>query len=90
MPTNYRRHVITETPEVASALDRLRAVTGGARPNLAGLVVLGTLAKAESVRAADEEAAAALDDLAQMVQAGTLPVDAEPAEEARRSWARDS
>jgi hypothetical protein len=90
VPTKYRRHAVTETPEVASALDQLRAATGGERPNLAELVVLGALVKAESVRAVDQEAAAALEDLAQMVQAGTLPVDAEAADEARRSWVRGS
>lgn len=88
MPTRYRRHAITETPAVASALASLRAATGEERVNLAELVVLGAHVKAETFRAADNETATALFDLADMVRTGSLPVDPEAAAEARRSWVR--
>jgi hypothetical protein len=88
VPTKYRRHAITETPEVASALDSLRAATGGERVNLAELVILGAHVKAESIRSADSEAAGALADLAEMVRTGSLPIDQQAAAEARRSWVR--
>ena len=88
MPTKLPRHAITETPEVASALQSLRAVTGEERVSLSELVILGARAKAESIRAADDEATAALEELAEMVSSGSLPVDLDAAEEARRSSAR--
>ena len=88
MPTKYPRHAITETPEVASALNSLRAATGGERVNLAELVILGARVKAEGLRSNDREAAAALADLAEMVRTGSLPVDEQAADEVRRSWVR--
>jgi hypothetical protein len=90
MPTKHPRHAITETPEVASALDSLRAATGEERVNFAELVILGARVKAKSIRAADSEAAAALEDLAGMVRSGSLPVDLDAADEARSTWARSA
>lgn len=88
MPTKLRRHAITETPEVAAALASLRAATGAERVNLSELVILGARVKAEAIRSADRVAANAIEGLADMVRSGSLPVDLEAAEQARRSWAR--
>lgn len=68
------RHAITETLDVASELASLRAATGAERVNLAELVIFGARMKAESVRAADNERAAAIDDLAEMVRSGSRTV----------------
>jgi len=85
VPAKLRRHEITETPEVAAALNSVRAATGADRVNIPELVVLGARVKVDSVRAADNDATAALEDLAEMVKSGTLPVDRAAAEEARHS-----
>jgi hypothetical protein len=52
VPTNRRRHAITETPPVEAALDELRDELGTDRIELGELVVLGAQAKLRSLRAA--------------------------------------
>jgi hypothetical protein len=51
MPTSRKRHWITETDDVASVLDRVRAETGGVL-DLPELVRLGGEAKLQELRAA--------------------------------------
>ncbi len=51
MPTSRKRHSITETDEVASVLDRVRAATGGVL-DLPELVRLGGEAKLRELSAA--------------------------------------
>jgi hypothetical protein len=51
MPTSRKRHSITETDEVASVLDRVRAETGGSL-DLPELVRLGAEAKLRELSAA--------------------------------------
>ena len=89
MPTNRKRHSITETPRVEAALDELRRVTPGERVDLGELVILGARSKLDRLRAADERRDELLDDLAARVLAGDVGVDPAAADEVRRlGWAR--
>ena len=89
MPTNRRRHAITETPPVQAALDELRQELGEDRVEMGELVVLGAQAKLARVRAEREETMALRRRLADRVRRRDVPVDHEAAEEVRRSgWAR--
>ena len=58
VPTNRRRHAITETPAVQAALDELRGELGTERVELGELVVLGASAKLATLRAEREGNAA--------------------------------
>jgi hypothetical protein len=89
MPTNRRRHAITETPQVEEALDELRGELGGDRVQLGELVILGARAKVAQIRAERGATAELRRRLAERVRSRGLPVDAEAAERVRRSgWAR--
>ena len=89
MPTNRRRHALTETAPVQAALDELRRELGGDRVDLAELVVLGAHAKLERLRAKRGEQRTLRRRLAERVRARRVPVDPDAAEEVRRTgWAR--
>lgn len=89
MPTNRRRHAITETPSVQAALDDLRRELGIDRVPLGELVELGARAKLAELRAARDGEAALRRRLADRVRRGDVPVDVEAADEVRaRGWAR--
>lgn len=51
MPTSHPRHSITETPDLAAALDPLRTRLGPAMPTLAELVKRGAEAELRAVEA---------------------------------------
>jgi hypothetical protein len=89
VPTNRRRHAITETPPVQAALDELRRELGTDRVELGELVVLGAGAKLAALRAEQEGDATLRRRLADRVRARAVPVDREAADEVRASgWAR--
>jgi len=89
MPTQRRRHAITETAEVQAALDELRDELGTDRVQLGELVVLGARAKLESIRAERAEGAALRRRLAERVRGRAPLADAVAADQVRRSgWAR--
>jgi hypothetical protein len=90
MPTARRRHhAITETAPVQAALDELRGELGRDRIELAELVVLGAREKVAQLRASRGEQQSLRRRLAQRVSDRRLPVDAEAADEVRRTgWAR--
>lgn len=87
MPTKRRRHAITETPPVQEALDRLRGELGAGRLDLGELVVLGADEKLARLRGASVRSRRAGAEVADWIRGGDVPVDAEAAEAARRSWA---
>jgi hypothetical protein len=90
MPTNRRRHAITETPPVEEALDELRGELDAERIQLGELVILGARAKLAQIRAERGATAERRRRLAERVRSRALPVDPEAAERVRRSgWARD-
>lgn len=88
MPTQRRRHAITETPAVAAVLDQLRGELGGDRIEFGELVILGATAKLAMIRAKRDEGAQLRHRLADRIRTRDLPVDLNAAEEVRRSWAR--
>ncbi len=89
MPTKHPRHAITETGPVAIALADLRDKVGEDGFTLAELVVLGAQRKLFEAELAEVAGARSRARLAQMVRAGTVPVDIEAADEVRRSgWVR--
>ena len=89
MPTNRRRHAITETPPVQAALDELRGELGGGRIELGELVILGAQQKVAQVRAQRDDTAALRQKLADRVRRRDIPADRAAADEVRRSgWAR--
>lgn len=51
MPTNRRRHAITETPPVEAALGELRQELGTDRIELGELIILGAQVKLQNLRA---------------------------------------
>jgi hypothetical protein len=85
VPTKHKRHAITETPPVKEALDELRRELGSDRVPLAELVVLGAREKVTRLRAERDATQAALDEVAEWIRTRTVPVDAEAAEEVRRT-----
>jgi hypothetical protein len=90
MPTNRKRHAITETPRVQAALDELRRELGTDRVELGELVVLGAGAKVAALRGARESDAARVRDLADRVRSRDVLVDLEAANQVRATgWARD-
>ena len=89
IPTQRRRHAITETPPVQEALDRLRAQIGEDNVKLPELVILGAESKLAQVRAEDDARRERRHRLAARVRARTLELDPDAADEVRRSgWAR--
>jgi uncharacterized membrane protein len=90
MPTNRRRHAITETAQVQAALDELRRELGDQRVELAELVVLGAHEKLARLRSSRGEQHRLRQRLAERVRTRQLPVDPDAAEHVRRKgWARD-
>jgi hypothetical protein len=89
VPTNRRRHALTETPPVQAALDELRRELGTDRIELGELVVLGADAKLAALRAQREDTAALRSRLASRVRARSVGVDVDAADEVRAGgWVR--
>jgi hypothetical protein len=89
VPTNRRRHAITETPLVEEALDELRRELGVERIQLGELVILGARAKVEQVRAHRGATVDGRRRLAERVRSRAVPVDPDAAQRVRRAgWAR--
>ena len=89
IPTNRRRHAITETAPVQAALDELRRELGPDRVELGELVILGAHEKLERLRSGRGAQRGLRQRLAERVRTRQLPVDPKAAEEVRRTgWAR--
>lgn len=89
VPTKRKRHSITETPSVESALDELRAAAPDRPIDFGELVVLGARRKLADVRAGDASREERLERLVGRVQRGDSGIDPRAAEEVRASgWAR--
>ena len=90
MPTQRRRHAITETPRVQAALDELREELGDtARIEFGELVILGANEKVARLRATRGDTTARRRQLAERIRRRQLPVDRAAADEVRRAgWAR--
>ena len=89
MPTNRRRHAVTETPPVQAALDELRRELGTDRIELGELVVLGVDAKLAALRAERDDAVALRRRLGDRVRTAAAGADLAAAQEVRRTgWAR--
>jgi hypothetical protein len=89
MPTQHRRHAITETPPVKAALDELRDELGDARLELGELVILGAHQKVAQLRAGRDDTAARRGQLAGRIRRREVPADRDAADEVRRvGWAR--
>ena len=85
MPTNRRRHAVTETPPVEAALDELRQfMGGGAKIEMGELIILGAHAKLALLRARDDELVERRRSLADLVRSGALSVDPAAAAEVRK------
>jgi hypothetical protein len=89
MPTQHRRHAITETPPVKAALDELRDEIGTGRIEFGELVILGAHQKVAQLRAERGDAASRRGRLAARIRGREVPVDRVAADEVRRAgWAR--
>lgn len=90
MPTKRRRHAITETPPVQSALDELRSELGTDRIELGELVILGANLKLAELRVQQAGRATIRQRAADRIrERRPLPIDRRAAEEVRRTgWAR--
>lgn len=89
MPTNRRRHAITETPPVQAALDELRLELGTDRVELGELVVLGAHVKLQNLRASRDHQAERRTRLADRVRTRRVGADLSAAKAVRASgWAR--
>lgn len=89
VPTNRRRHAITETPPVQAALDELRHELGTDRIELGELVVLGARAKLEDLRTTRDQQAERRTRLAARVRGRRVGADLGLAQSVRASgWAR--
>jgi hypothetical protein len=89
MPTQHRRHAITETPPVKAALDELRDELGDARIEFGELVILGAHQKVAQLRAERDDTASKRRQLASRIRRRDVPVDRAAADEVRRAgWAR--
>jgi hypothetical protein len=90
MPTQRRRHAITETPPVQAALDELREELGDtARIEFGELVILGAQEKVARLRATRADTTSRRQQLAERIRRRDLPVDRVAADEVRRAgWAR--
>jgi hypothetical protein len=89
VPTQHRRHAITETPPVKEALDELRGELGDGRIEFGELVILGARQKAAQLRAERDDTASRRRQLASRIRRRNVPVDRSAADEVRRAgWAR--
>ncbi len=90
MPTQHRRHAITETPPVRAALDQLREELGdGKRIEFGELVILGAHQKVAQLRATRDDTTTLRRQLAERVRRREIPVECVAADEVRRAgWAR--
>ena len=90
MPTNRRRHAITETPPVQEALDELRAVLGDDRVPMGDVVIRGAREMAAEIREKQSEKVRRLHRLADRIRNREgFDVDLAAAEEVRRTgWAK--
>lgn len=89
MPTNRRRHAITETPSVEAALDELRGELGSSRIEFGELVILGAQQKVAQLRSERDNASDRRRELADQIRRRETFVDRAAADEVRRSgWAR--
>jgi hypothetical protein len=89
MPTQHRRHAVTETPPVKAALDELRDQLGDARIEFGELVILGAHQKVAQLRAERDDTASRRRQLATRIRRREVPVDPVGAGEVRRAgWAR--
>jgi hypothetical protein len=89
VPTQHRRHAITETPPVKAALDELRDELGDARIEFSELVILGAHQKVAQLRATRDDTASRRRQLAERIRRRDVPVDRAAADEVRRAgWAR--
>jgi hypothetical protein len=84
VPTNRRRHAVTETPPVEAALDELRQFTGDAKIEMSELIILGAQAKLALLRTRDDELAERRRSLADLVRRGALRMDPAAAAEVRK------
>lgn len=73
VPTSHPRHSITETPELAAALEPLRARLGANAPTLAELVMRGAQAQLRELEAQDRAHAHALETFVDRLCAGPEP-----------------
>jgi hypothetical protein len=85
VPTNRRRHAITETPPVEAALEELRRELGTDRIELSELVVLGAQVKLQNLRAARGNETERRRKLADRVRARRVGVDLDAASSVRAS-----
>jgi hypothetical protein len=89
MPTQHRRHAITETPPVRAALDELREELGQTRIEFGELVILGAHEKVAQLRAERDDIATRRRALAERIRRRDIPVDRAAADEVRRvGWTR--
>ena len=89
MPTQHRRHAITETPPVKAALDELRGELGDGRIEFGELVILGAHQKIAQLRGERDDTASKRRRLASRIRRREVPVDRAAADEVRRAgWAR--
>ena len=89
MPTQHRRHAITETPPVKAALDELRGELGDERIEFGELVILGAQQKVAQLRGERHDTASKRRQLASRIRRREVPVDRAAADEVRRAgWAR--
>lgn len=89
MPTQHRRHAITETPPVKAALDELRGELGEGRIEFGELVILGAYQKVAQLRAERDDAVSKRQRLAARIRHREVLVDRAAADEVRRAgWAR--
>ena len=89
LPTNRRRHAITETPLVQAALDELRHELGTDRIELGELVVLGARMKLRNLQATRDQQAEHRQRLATRVRARRVGAEVTAAQSVRPSgWAR--
>jgi hypothetical protein len=89
MPTQHRRHAITETPPVKAALDELRGELDDGRIEFGELVILGARQKVAQLRAERDDTASKRRQLASRIRRRDVAVDRAAADEVRRAgWAR--
>jgi hypothetical protein len=85
VPTQHRRHAITETPPVKAALDELRGEIGDARIEFGELVILGAHQKVAELRAARDDTASKRRSLASRIRQRDVQMDRAAADEVRRA-----
>jgi len=83
VPTQHRRHAITETPPVKAALDELRGEIGDARIEFGELVILGAHQKVAELRAARDDTASKRRSLASRIRQRDVQMDRAAADEVR-------